>query len=77
MKAKLTHFITIYQAGVEATFKLTAREYRYAMRNREHNFEWFAWADYEISRAKSARFNKLFDYNKGNFYVIEHGELTK
>ena len=75
--AQLTHFITLYQGGKEATFKLNKKEYDYAMLIKKHgcnyNFEWFAWADYELSTSKRHRFNEIFDYDKGNFLIVDDG----
>ena len=66
---QLKHTITLYQAGVEATFKLTDEEFR-KMQGLRYNFEWFAWADYELSRSKAGRFNRIFDYHKGDIISI-------
>lgn len=72
---KLSHTVTLLQAGVEATFRLNEKEYRYARRiadmHNNYNFEWFTWARYELSPCKCKRFHNLFSYHKGNFYVTE------
>lgn len=72
---KLTHYIRLYQGGIEVTFKLSEGEFNAAKDIPRHNFAWFAWADYELSPAKRKRFNNLFDYHKGDFLVVERGTI--
>lgn len=78
INSKLTHKVTLKQGDVEATFRLTDKEYKALLnsqalqyRNMLYNFAAFAWADYEISRSKSDRFNRIFDYHKGDIYFFE------
>ncbi len=33
-----------------------------------YNFSMYSFFDYETTRAKSARFNSLFNYHKGDFF---------
>ena len=76
-KKKLTHKITLSQAGVNATFRLTDKEYDALKRCEDryngkcYNFSIFAWADYDISRSKCGRFHSIFNYHKGDFYFFE------
>ena len=77
MNTKLTHAITIMQAGIEATFKITDKEYKMMPKKYEpYNFAWFAWADYTLSRSKRGRFNEIFDYHRGNFYLVSDAALA-
>ncbi len=75
-KKKLTHKVTLSQAGVNATFRLTDKEYN-ALKKCQHiygrcyNFSIFAWADYDISRSKCGRFHSIFNYHKGDFIFFE------
>lgn len=76
-KTIITHKVTLSQAGVNATFRLTDKEYNGlkkscvpTMPDRLYNFSAYAWADYEISRAKCNRFHKLFNYHKGDFFIL-------
>lgn len=68
--------VNFSQAGKEATFRLTEKEYKllinatreqhYERWGMMHNFSAFAWADYGLSRSKGGRFNSIFNYHKGD-----------
>lgn len=72
---KLTHSITLYQGGVELSFRLNEKEYQHAKRiadlGNNHNFEWFTWSRHHLSPSKSKRFGNNFNYHKGDFCVVE------
>lgn len=77
-RKKLTHKVRLTQGNTEATFKLTDKEYEglikshpFKYRNILYIFAAFAWADYELSRYKANRFNKIFGYHKGDIYYFE------
>ena len=76
IKKKPTIKVNFSQAGTEATFRLTEKEYKLLKNasNKEHyetwgvmhNFSAFAWADYGLSATKCGRFNVIFNYHKGD-----------
>ena len=77
-RKKNNHKVTLSQGGVEATFHLDDREYNLLLKclvphdnYRIYNFAAFAWAYYDISRSKCGRFHSIFDYNKGDFLLME------
>ena len=77
MAKKLTHKVVISQGGVNATFRLSDKEMdglRASSRNGGnkhmgscHNFEMYAFFEYETTRSKYGRFASLFNYHKGDF----------
>lgn len=78
IKGKLAHKVRLVQGSTEATFRLTDKEYEGLVRsqalryrNMLYNFAAFAWADYELSPSKGNRFNRIFDYHKGDVYYFE------
>lgn len=78
--SKLKYKITLYQGDVEAVFRLTESEFKGAKwimdRGNNYNFEWFAWADYELSPSKRGRFNSLFDYHKDRIFCLDWSEIN-
>lgn len=75
-KKQPTIKVNFSQAGKDATFRLTEKEYKllinatreqhYETWGMMHNFSAFAWADYALSRSKGGRFNSIFNYHKGD-----------
>jgi len=81
MAKKLKYRILLGQGwGKLFYFHLTEEEYKampyFSNANQRANFSWFAWADYDLSPSKKKRFNKLFDYNKGDFNLYESTEFV-
>lgn len=75
---KNTHKVTLMQGDKTATFRLNDKEFDALKRcvvpryyNRIYNFAAFTWADYDISKSKSARFHSIFNYHNGDFHFFE------
>ena len=71
MAKVLNYKVIITQGWNFETFRLSEEEFESMPVENPKNFAWFAWADTALSNSKKARFNRVFEYNKGDFNVLE------
>lgn len=71
MAKVLNYKVIITQGWNFESFRLSKEEFKLMPIDNHKNFAWFAWADTALSRSKKARFNRVFEYNKGDFNVLE------
>lgn len=74
MAKVLNYKVIITQGWNFETFRLSKEEFESMPRENPKNFAWFAWADTALSPSKRKRFNRVFEYDKRDFYInyIEH-----
>lgn len=71
MAKQLNYKVIITQGWNFQTFRLSKEEFESMPIDNPKNFAWFAWADYELSSPKKKRFNRVFEYDKGDFHLLE------
>lgn len=74
MAKVLNYKVIITQGWNFQTFRLSKEEFESMPRENPKNFAWFYWAETALSPSKWKRFNRVFEYGNGNFYLnyVEH-----
>lgn len=71
MAKVLNYKVLITQGWNFERFRLSKDEFESMPLSNPKNLAWFAWADTALSSSKKSRFNRVFEYDKKDFHVLE------